>query len=167
MEESIDSKVEVKTEGSQNKILPFVLIVVLLIGIGIFALRKPSKEEVLEMGKGEEQSAKVTMTVTPAIIANYKDGKYVATGNYTSPAGDESVEVKITLKSNVITEAEVISKATKPKSITMQNLFIGGFMEMVVGKNINEVKLDKVSGSSLTSKGFNDAIEKIKTVAKV
>jgi hypothetical protein len=29
------------------------------------------------------------------------------------------------------------------------------------------VKLDKVSGSSLAPKGFNDAIEKIKAEAKV
>ena len=37
---------------------------------------------------------------------------------------------------------------------------------LVVGKKITDVKLDKVSGSSLTPKGFNDALEQIKTLAK-
>ena len=37
---------------------------------------------------------------------------------------------------------------------------------MVVGKNIDEVAITKVAGSSLTPKGFTDALEKIKADAK-
>jgi hypothetical protein len=37
---------------------------------------------------------------------------------------------------------------------------------MVVGKNIDEVNLGKVSGSSLTPIGFNNAIEDIRSQAK-
>ncbi len=37
---------------------------------------------------------------------------------------------------------------------------------VVVGKKIDEVQLTKVAGSSLTPKGFMDALEKVKTEAK-
>ncbi len=43
--------------------------------------------------------------------------------------------------------------------------FAGGISDVVVGKNINDIDVDKVSGSSLTSGGFNEAIEKIKQEA--
>jgi hypothetical protein len=36
-----------------------------------------------------------------------------------------------------------------------------------VGKNINDLKLTKIAGSSLTPMGFNDAVAKIKMKAKV
>ena len=97
---------------------------------------------------------------------NYKDGTYEATGAYRSPAGAETVPVKLTLKDGVITSVTVTPTATNPKSVRFQGLFIGGVNAAVVGKNINEVNLDKVSGSSLTPKGFNDALAQIKAQAK-
>ena len=36
---------------------------------------------------------------------------------------------------------------------------------LIVGKDIDEVSLDKVAGSSLTSGGFNAAVESIKSDA--
>lgn len=97
--------------------------------------------------------------------AAYKDGEYSAAGTYTSPAGAEEIGVKITLKDNIVTDADVEVKATNPKSKYMQDAFAKGYKEMVIGKNINEIKLEKVSGSSLTPMGFNTALEAIKTQA--
>ena len=70
------------------------------------------------------------------------------------------------MKNDVITDATVISNATRPNSVIFQGKFISGFKTLVVGKNIDEVHLDKVSGSSLTPGGFNDALAKIKLEAK-
>lgn len=102
-----------------------------------------------------------------ASTINYKDGTYDVTGDYTSPAGPEEIEVKLTLKNNVVEDATVVSKATKPISIKMQESFISAFKPVVVGKSIDTLNLDKVGGASLTSKGFNDALEKIKNQARV
>lgn len=44
--------------------------------------------------------------------------------------------------------------------------FIGGYAALIVGKNIDTVQLSYVSGSSLTSGGFNDALAKIKVSAR-
>ncbi len=96
----------------------------------------------------------------------YKDGTYSAVGHYTSPAGPETINVTLTLKGNVITDADVKAQATNKKSVFMQNSFISGYKAQVVGKNINDVKLSgNISGSSLTLMGFNDAVAQVKTQA--
>lgn len=116
----------------------------------------------------QKSSASATPTTTMTTeTASYKDGEYDVVGDYVSPGGPETIDVKVTLKDNVITDATVVSEATRPESIEWQTKFVSGYKEQVIGKNINEINLTKVSGSSLTPKGFNDAIEKIKSEAKV
>jgi hypothetical protein len=75
--------------------------------------------------------------------------------------------VTLTLKDDIITAVTVTSNATRPMSMRMQGMFISGCQAVVVGKNIDDVHLTNVSGSSLTPKGFNDALTKIKTDAAV
>ncbi len=104
-----------------------------------------------------------TTTQTTMAGAEIKDGTYEATGEYTSPAGPEVVPIKLTLKNGVIESIEFNQQVTNPGSIKFQGMFKEGYQALVVGKKISEVKLDKVSGSSLTPKGFNDAIQKIIT----
>lgn len=101
------------------------------------------------------------------MMKNYRDGIYEVIGNYVSPGGDETIKVKVTLKDNVIADADVTPEATRPMSVKFQEKFVEGYKKKVVGKNINKVRLNKVSGSSLTPKGFNNAIEKIKVEAEV
>ena len=47
-----------------------------------------------------------------------------------------------------------------------QDDFVGGYKSQVVGKSIAEIQLGKVSGSSLTSRGFNEALDQIRNQAK-
>lgn len=96
---------------------------------------------------------------------SYNDGSYTATGTYSYHSGTESIEVTLTLESGVITEAQVVSQAVAPTSKTMQADFIANYESEVIGKNIDEVNVGKVSGSSLTGIGFNAAVEDIKTQA--
>ncbi len=96
----------------------------------------------------------------------YKDGTYTVVGDYISPGGAEQIGVTATLKNGILTDVEAEPKAQRPTSVKYQGIFKDNFKPLVVGKNIDEVRLDKVSGSSLTPKGFNDALEKIKAQAK-
>jgi uncharacterized protein with FMN-binding domain len=98
--------------------------------------------------------------------ATYKDGTYTAEGDYITHGGPESISVTLTLKGGVIDSVDVKSEAKDAMSEQMQGMFISGYKPMVEGKNIDEVNLTKVSGSSLTPIGFNDALGKIKTQAK-
>ena len=97
--------------------------------------------------------------------AVYTDGTYTAEGSYQAPSGTESVDVTITLKGDVISSVEVVGNATDPQAKQHQGEFIAGISDVVVGKDIDTIKVDKVGGSSLTSGGFNKAVEEIKADA--
>lgn len=96
----------------------------------------------------------------------YKDGTYSKQGTYQSHAGDESIEITLVLKSDTVSEVQIVSNAEHDVSKKMQGLFIAGINAEVVGKKINELSVGKVNGSSLTGNGFNQALESIKSEAK-
>lgn len=108
-----------------------------------------------------------TDVTTPdaATPATNVDGTYTETGDYTSPNGAEKVDVTLTLESNVITDVTVVGFGESPNSQQFQGEFIDGIAAEVVGKNIDELSVDKVAGSSLTSGGFNKAVDAIKAEA--
>lgn len=95
----------------------------------------------------------------------YADGSYEATGEYQSPGGAESIDVEITLEDDVVTDVTVTGNATQGNAQRYQAQFAGGIADVAVGVNIDELSVDKVAGSSLTSDGFNDALEQIKADA--
>ncbi|WP_368497528.1 hypothetical protein [Herbiconiux sp. A18JL235] len=97
--------------------------------------------------------------------STYADGTYEATGGYTSPNGQEEVDVSVTLEGDVITAVTVTPEATNPNSVNYQTQFADGIAAVVVGKDIDEIEVSRVAGSSLTSGGFNKAIETIKSEA--
>jgi uncharacterized protein with FMN-binding domain len=97
--------------------------------------------------------------------SKYKDGTYTADGDYTYHSGNERVTITIMLKNDVITDTTFAGTPSVPPSGKFMDMFAGGYKQLVVGKNIDEVQLDKVSGSSRTPIGFNDALAKIKAQA--
>lgn len=108
-----------------------------------------------------------TVTTKPTEeTSTYKDGTYKATGTYTSPAGEETASISLTLKDDVITNAIFTVSATNPGSKVWQGKFNEGYEAVVVGKKIDELSLSVVNGSSLTPKGFMDAVADIKVEAK-
>ncbi len=118
------------------------------------------------MGQNNTNQAEMVNETQMNKSAMYQDGVYEMVGEYVSPGGPETVGVTITLANGVITDANVEVLATRPASVDKQTDFAANYKPMVIGKNIDEVVLTKVSGSSLTPKGFNDALEKIKQQAK-
>lgn len=101
-----------------------------------------------------------------AAAGAYTDGTYSATGNYVSPGGQESVEVELTLAGDVVTDVTVTSLAVNPNSERYQGEFVDGIADVVIGVPIDDLKVSKVAGSSLTSGGFNDAVQQIKDEAR-
>lgn len=97
--------------------------------------------------------------------AEYTDGTYDATGGYTAPSGPEEVVVEITLEDDIVTAVTVTPQATDGNAKQFQTQFAGGIEAEVVGKDIDTLEVSRVGGSSLTSGGFNDALEQIKAEA--
>jgi uncharacterized protein with FMN-binding domain len=94
--------------------------------------------------------------------AGYKDGTYTASGSYQTPETVEQIEVTITLADDVVTAVEVTGDPQASETERYQSEFIGGIQDEVVGKNIDDLSVDRVAGSSLTSGGFNQALDVIK-----
>ena len=98
--------------------------------------------------------------------ASYKDGTYSADGNYVSPNGTETVGVTLTLAGGAVSDVQITQHPSNPNTRKFQGEFAGGIQSQIVGKSVNEIKVSKVAGSSLTSGGFNQAVEKIKSEAQ-
>lgn len=97
--------------------------------------------------------------------ATYTDGTYTADGSYATPESVETISVTVTLADDIITAVEVTGNPTKSESEQYQSQFIGGIQDAVVGQDIDEISVSRVAGSSLTSGGFNEAIDAIKAEA--
>ncbi len=158
-------------KSGMNLFIPIAIVgLIVIVLVGIFAFQGQQKESPSVVKETEQTPTNAgNSTETPTIVSqatDYKDGTYKAIGNYTSPGGAEQIDVSVTIKDDIIENAEVKSIAQRPNTIKFQGIFVANYEPFVVGKNIDEVKLDKVSASSLAPKGFNDALEKIKAEAK-
>ena len=96
----------------------------------------------------------------------YKDGTYSADGNYVSPNGTETVGVELTLAGGTVTAVNITQHPSNPNTRKFQGEFAGGIASQIVGKSIDGLSVSKVAGSSLTSGGFNQAVEQIKAEAQ-
>lgn len=153
-------------EPKKNNSVYIGTAVALIVAVAVYGFYKYTKKEDSTIVPVVIPPITENTPTEPVVTYLYKDGEYTALGNYTSPGGAETVDVKLTLKDDVVTAVSLTPKATRPISIKMQNTVATNVGALVVGKKLDEVILDKVSGSSLTPKGFNDAIAKIKVSAK-
>lgn len=96
---------------------------------------------------------------------SYTDGTYEAEGEYISPAGPSRVTVEITIADNSVSAVTVTPLATDPTSKGFQTQFADGISDAIVGQDIDSLEVSRVGGSSLTSGGFHDALEQIKSEA--
>ncbi len=103
-----------------------------------------------------------------AVTGPYKDGTFEATADYQSPNGTETIKVTLSLEGDKVTDVEVegASVDPSPEVIRYQGEFEDGIAAEVVGKKLDDLQVDRVGGSSLTSGGFNEAVEQIKVKAQ-
>ena len=140
--------------------LSVLIVIVVIVGAVVVMNKKDSDDTGTNQTPSTSTSENGTQTNN-----TYKDGSYTATGSYQSPGGQEEIDITVTLKDGVITDTSANGKPSGATATEYQGKFISGYKDQVVGKAIDSVSLDRVSGSSLTPKGFNDAIEQIKQEA--
>ncbi|MEI6511309.1 MAG: hypothetical protein WCO25_04685 [Candidatus Uhrbacteria bacterium] len=141
---------------------------ILIVGV-IVAMARAEKTEDTEGPVASDVPSQAEAKDSPVAVAaaSYKDGVYSTTGNYAAPSGQESIDVTLTVKDGAITAAAVKANAENPVSKKFQDGFVTGCQMMVVGQKLSDLSLSNVSGSSLTPKGFNDALAEIRTQASV
>lgn len=121
-----------------------------------------------DAGAGDTSTQSATdapSSATGSATSTYADGTYSAQGSYATPESVEQISVTVTVQDDVVTDVEVTGNPTKRESQEYQSKFIGGISDAVVGKELDAISVSRVAGSSLTSGGFNQAIEEIKAEA--
>ena len=97
---------------------------------------------------------------------NYKDGDYSVNGQY-GPVGEDSIDVKVTVKDQKVETVEVVGHPFTKISKTHQDAFIKAINGVVDGKPLKGLKVDKVAGASWTSDAFNKALDVAREQASV
>ncbi len=134
--------------------------------VGIAGLSLAGSAAGCAPGQASNPQATSAAPSAAAGAGSYKDGTYSADGNYVSPNGNETVGVELTLAGGAVTGVKITPHPTNPNTRKFQGEFAGGIQSQIVGKKLDEIKVSKVAGSSLTSGGFNQAVEKIKSEAR-
>lgn len=143
-----------------------VLVLIIFFAVVVYSKRNSdTANEMVATTPTEEAVNANTQSETGTQNVAYKNGTYTAEGAYTSPGGPEAITVSVTISNGVVTSTSVTPQAENPVSVKFQNNFAEDHKQFVVGKNIDDLKLSKVSGSSLTPVGFNNALTKIKEQA--
>lgn len=109
----------------------------------------------------------INNTKNSASAYAYKNGTYTAIGSYMSPGGYDQIGVTLTIKNDLVTNSSVNLMPGDNTSARYQQTFADNYQQYVVGQNISGLNLGKISRSSLTPQGFNDALNQIRSQAKV
>jgi len=96
---------------------------------------------------------------------SYRDGTYTADGSYAAPSGNETITVELTLEHDAVSAVTVTPHATGGNAAKFQGQFAEGIAVEVLGKDIDTLAVSRVAGSSLTSGGFQQALDAIKVDA--
>ncbi len=110
-------------------------------------------------------TSSVSTTSGTKSASAYKDGTYKASAPYMTPEGPETINVSLTIANGMVTDVTATEQVTIPDSRRYVQMFMSGYKAQVVGKSLATLKLGRVSGSSLTSGGFNDALDQIRAQA--
>jgi hypothetical protein len=138
----------------KNKLVIAILVILLLSAIvfggyrlGFFSL-KPLTEQVAQ---------------TKDFWTRDETGAYAATIMYEVPDGQEQNTLRLILKDDVVTELEVGVTTKIGESLSYQQNFVRAINKRVVGRKLVDLtKIDTVSGASLTTAAFNEAIAKLR-----
>ena len=156
------AKEQKKTNSPKYLAIAGIIIILIII---VFAYRSLSKQKTETMTPPVKKTAALPSAAKQS-ISKFKNGTYSAEGNYITHVGQKHIAVTVTLKNDIITDADVKNEADDAMSVRYQDSFISGFKQFVIGKDISSVHLSKVAKSSLTPNGFNSALQLIESQAK-
>jgi uncharacterized protein with FMN-binding domain len=139
------------------------ILLITLVIVGAIVL---TRNNTIESAVAINNTSDTTNTAKAQPGQTYKDGTYTEVGSYSSPAGTEKLSVTVTLVNNIVTSSVVMRAANDPTASSYQGIFISGYKAQVEGKNISDIKLNNVAGSSLTPIGFMQALQQIENDAK-
>lgn len=104
-----------------------------------------------------------TIQVQPDGAWRKQGNQYDITVTYPSPGGEETNNFKITLQEDTVTAVSVEVLTEIDASIVYQKKFATALPKLLIGKKISQINdLNVISGASLTTTAFNQALSKLK-----
>ena len=94
---------------------------------------------------------------------DYRDGEFTATGWCGSLPSHH--DVTLTIDGGTVTAVAITTPADDETSLGFQQRFAAALPEAVIGRDIDDLAIDRLAGSSGCSQGFMDALAKIKEQA--
>lgn len=104
-----------------------------------------------------------TGAAAPETPDGYRDGEYTAIGWYGSLPSHH--DVTLTIADDTVTAVDITTPAENETSLGYQERFAEALPAEVVGRNIDDLQVDRLAGSSGCSEGFMDALAQIKDEA--
>jgi hypothetical protein len=96
---------------------------------------------------------------------SYRDGQYSATGWYGGLPSHQ--DVTLTVENDTVTAVEINTPAEDDTSLGYQQRFADALPTAIVGRNIDELAVDRLAGSSGCSEGFMNALDEIRADAAI
>lgn len=143
-----------------------IVLVALFVNIIANGQMTPTTKNTTAITANSSNNAASTSNSTSSTTTNtYKDGTYTAKASFAVPHGSNSITVNATIKNNIITAVTTTHTPQEQESQMYDTWFDNAMTAKVVGKAIDQISLSRVGGASLTTSGFNSALENIKSQA--
>ena len=104
-----------------------------------------------------------TAEATPEPTSEYRDGSYEATGWYGGLPSHH--DVTLTIDNGAVTDVAITTPAEDETSLGYQQRFAAALPDAIIGRDVDDLAVDRLAGSSGCSEGFMDALAKIKEQA--
>lgn len=109
-------------------------------------------------------STPATPTPAPADTNRYTNGTYRTQSTYRTPEGTYVMDVTLVIANDSVTSASLSFDADGARS-GYSKRFTSGYQNQVISKNLEGLNLSRVSGASLTTNAYNNALNNIRNQA--
>lgn len=165
---------------ARTKLITTIVIIVVIAGIVLVAdhLKSKGSSAIGQLNPTTSTTTPAADTSTDTTIdsssstsssastSSLKDGTYTASSSYFVPAGQETIQVSVTLKDGVITGSSIQNSESDHDSALFQEEFASNYKSFVIGRKISGLQISSVAGASDTTQGFNEALNQIASKAQ-
>jgi hypothetical protein len=147
--------------------MPYIIAIIIVLIAGItFTLMRPDESAQQPVVQAVVSTPATTTGATTSSMQPYADGSYTTKVTYKTPTRSEYLmDVTLIFKDGIIADSSIAYSQGGEDDPNAQR-FDAAYRTELLGKSIDEVKLSRVGGASLTTNAFNEALTAIKADAK-
>ncbi len=110
-------------------------------------------------------SSTSSSTSSSSSTTSYKDGSYTASSSYYVPHGTNTISATVTVSNGKITAVTTNDNYTDNESAMYIDSFESSVSSSAVGTSLADASFSRIGGASLTTEGFNNVLDEIRTQA--